>query len=547
MGRATKQDAITTCVCGSEQFTSQSRDGYLGKEIVPIAVNHCDKCGVQHQIVDKSELDGYYTKVYHDRVFAHGYGQDKHVAKLRLKRYNLPSSTLLDVGSNNGAFVDACLESGIQACGVDPGAGCFKLDGDHTYGSELHSANFPSSFFDVVTCHDVIEHIADIRGFIREMRRVLKDFATMIVEVPDFDSLDGQHHWRIVEHLWFMNLKQFVNLFEEEGLVVYKVEFPIPGKIAFYLGKAPMKATKIMLPPGLGDIYWVMTKMEAFCKDRGIGIPDVFIQSHDFQDSSTCKRSEEYITRLPIVRYRGTNDIPKRHISKKKLHHGQHWILDDIHGMDHYIGFNGLISPRRGRDGWAPHSLEEIAPHLAVDYYPRMFVSLDEMRLEKQLRTEYPEGFIIAYFIGHGMYKRSWLKQFGISKIARTIEIMKQKTGKSIHLLGAEWDVRQKIHNAMASIPGVVDKTGQTTLPQVFAYLRAADGVVGFPSGLTIMSTVFKTPTVMLWSQRFKPGFWQNCCPRDAAENWYITMDVRKATPVGVCSNLQRVMEFGKS
>jgi ADP-heptose:LPS heptosyltransferase len=68
-------------------------------------------------------------------------------------------------------------------------------------------------------------------------------------------------------------------------------------------------------------------------------------------------------------------------------------------------------------------------------------------------------------------------------------------------LIGKEWDLnyveeimrldkRNVIHNL----------TAQTNIMQALALIRAANVFIGFPSGLTILATKFKTPVVMFWS-----------------------------------------------
>jgi hypothetical protein len=70
-----------------------------------------------------------------------------------------------------------------------------------------------------------------------------------------------------------------------------------------------------------------------------------------------------------------------------------------------------------------------------------------------------------------------------------------------------------------------VDLIGTTTLEQAFGALRASDGVIGYPSGLTIMATAFRKPTLMLWNQYFHEKFYWNACPPQARGSWYDALD----------------------
>ena len=71
---------------------------------------------------------------------------------------------LLDAGCSDGSLVVAAKEYSINAYGID-------VD---TVNFESERINYPDSFFDVVICTSVIEHLFTIDNFFREIYRILK-------------------------------------------------------------------------------------------------------------------------------------------------------------------------------------------------------------------------------------------------------------------------------------------------------------------------------------------------------------------------------------
>jgi SAM-dependent methyltransferase len=128
---------------------------------------------------------------------------------LRLLEREFPPSArpieLLDFGCGTGAFLEPLERFGsVSAVDSDPSAVAFC----HARGREqvrLVPSGAPLPFadgaFDLVTTLDVIEHIDDDVGALRELRRVLRPGGRLLVAVPAFMFLWGRqdevsHHRR---------------------------------------------------------------------------------------------------------------------------------------------------------------------------------------------------------------------------------------------------------------------------------------------------------------------------------------------------------------
>jgi SAM-dependent methyltransferase len=236
------KNLIQACTCANDTDFSQDT-------MHNILVLVCGNCGVIHQYLpdwDHDKLDEWYRKHYHSDVqeaighqsYHARYENDRKVAMLRLDAYqDLIKENMigLDIGSSNSAFVHACRERGINCWGVEPGESIG--DDSVTIRSTIEDCDLDPSSQDFVTMHDSLEHIVDVDSSLNKLQQFLKPRGILIVDIPDYFSEAGIHHWRIVQHLWFWNQEQMTKLFSTHGLDVFKVTRPIPGKIVFFCEK----------------------------------------------------------------------------------------------------------------------------------------------------------------------------------------------------------------------------------------------------------------------------------------------------------------------
>jgi len=120
----------------------------------------------------------------------------------------------LDFGCGDGRFLKSLASKGIKCLvGVDISRDAVRQAYRASGGLEiLHLAQttplpFPDQLFSSITLLDVLEHVAEERGLLEELHRVLRDDGTLIVTVPGrhcFSALDmgnlkfrfpGLHRW----------------------------------------------------------------------------------------------------------------------------------------------------------------------------------------------------------------------------------------------------------------------------------------------------------------------------------------------------------------
>lgn len=143
--------------------------------------------------------------------------------------------SLLDVGCSSGVFMVAARARGFNAQGVEPApraAKSAKAAGFPVFCGTLEQAAFPDRTFDAITILEVIEHLRDPVGLLRECRRILKADGvlaigtgnacslTMRVLGTDWDYLQIKRHGG---HVSFFSPRSIQVLAHKTGFAVARI------------------------------------------------------------------------------------------------------------------------------------------------------------------------------------------------------------------------------------------------------------------------------------------------------------------------------------
>ncbi len=133
---------------------------------------------------------------------------------------------LLDVGCGPGFFLDEAKRLGWEVTGVDLSGWakdyCKEHFGIDVLQGVLTELGLPNRSFDVIVLNDVIEHLADPKATLKEIRQILKNDGVIYVSTPDIDSalsqLLGARWWGINKyHLFYFSKKTLEQFFREVG------------------------------------------------------------------------------------------------------------------------------------------------------------------------------------------------------------------------------------------------------------------------------------------------------------------------------------------
>ena len=140
------------------------------------------------------------------------------------------SGKFLDVGCSYGIGVKAAQDAGYDAYGIEPTKHAAIYAKKHLHEriiqSTLEKAKLRSDSFDIVTLYDVLEHIPNIKGFLKEIHRILKPGGLLAVQSPNIESfaartLKTNWNWLLVpNHLWHFSSQSLSNVLKNSGFSV---------------------------------------------------------------------------------------------------------------------------------------------------------------------------------------------------------------------------------------------------------------------------------------------------------------------------------------
>jgi SAM-dependent methyltransferase len=179
----------------------------------------CGACGsaTLDHIPDESELAAFYPPIYsyaldvgkgsaprrlmsfleYRLFFGPLYRRQVDITRSRLRRGTYKHLKLLDIGCGRGLRLREFQRHGFDVRGVDVQADVVRyLNDDLAIPADVGGIGdlprlYPSDSFDVVTAFAVVEHITDVRSFLRECRRLLRPGGVLVISIPLLDSLQS--------------------------------------------------------------------------------------------------------------------------------------------------------------------------------------------------------------------------------------------------------------------------------------------------------------------------------------------------------------------
>ena len=98
---------------------------------------------------------------------------------------------LLDIGAGSGILVEQALEKGFSATGVEPSRWLWQKAQERNLSVFLGTFPHPkiNELFDVITLIDVIEHVPDPVGLLKDAAKALSPDGIIVVATPDIGAV----------------------------------------------------------------------------------------------------------------------------------------------------------------------------------------------------------------------------------------------------------------------------------------------------------------------------------------------------------------------
>ncbi|SNC76957.1 Methyltransferase domain-containing protein [Hymenobacter gelipurpurascens] len=231
-------------VCGKTELRNKLvvEDKSVSKE--SFAIQQCAACSFQftNPRPDEAHIGRYYESeeyVSHNSGAGGVINQAYKVArfftmrrKVALLNKQAPrKGHLLDYGCGTGHFLAAAKSSGWQVSGLEPNPRAREeasLRVGQPIGSENLEALEPGTF-DAITLWHVLEHVHTLNDTLQQLIRLLKPDGTLIIAVPNVDSLDAQHYrqdwaaYDVPRHLYHFSPKTMTQLLKKHKMTVREV------------------------------------------------------------------------------------------------------------------------------------------------------------------------------------------------------------------------------------------------------------------------------------------------------------------------------------
>ncbi len=141
---------------------------------------------------------------------------------------------MLDVGCAMGFFIDVAKARGWEVEGADVSGFAVQYVrnrfGYTTHHGNLTDLHLPAAHYDLITMYDVIEHVPDPSGNVREVARLLKTGGVFELATPDVGSLPSRltgKRWigykLSEEHVYYFSVPTLTKLLNDNGFDVLHV------------------------------------------------------------------------------------------------------------------------------------------------------------------------------------------------------------------------------------------------------------------------------------------------------------------------------------
>jgi len=214
-------------------------DGFLNEQRLgepeiyyPLDVFFCEDC----KLVQLQYAPNPFALFTEDFIYTTGSNKElrdnfNSLAKIILERFNLSQDDLVvDIGGNDGTFLENYLPYGIKILNIDPSAAA-KLSVKKNIPTLINffSENLAKKINEkakIIIATNVFAHVRNLNSFMNGIKILLEDkgvfvqesgYVRTMIEYTQYDSI-------YVEHLRYYSLKSLINLFNKFDMDVFDAE-----------------------------------------------------------------------------------------------------------------------------------------------------------------------------------------------------------------------------------------------------------------------------------------------------------------------------------
>jgi 2-polyprenyl-3-methyl-5-hydroxy-6-metoxy-1,4-benzoquinol methylase len=140
---------------------------------------------------------------------------------------------LLEIGCSVGFFLEEAKKYNFITTGLELNKNAAEsclYRGLNIKNCSLTEAKFEDGLFDVVVMSHVLEHIADIKDFLKEVHRVIKPGGYIVLSQPNYQALvpgilkQDWYGWVPADHFWHFTPKSITYVLRQNGFELESVQ-----------------------------------------------------------------------------------------------------------------------------------------------------------------------------------------------------------------------------------------------------------------------------------------------------------------------------------
>ena len=284
--------------------------------------------------------------------------------------------------------------------------------------------------------------------------------------------------------------------------------------------------TRILVPPGIGDIYWTLVKLKAIQERYGFTNPELTIVTYP-DEHGIYLRSIPYLEMFDSFTIATPPTVPNaaglQHIWDEAYSQKGKSIFENVMGYDYFIAYNGRVNS----GGWIEND------DFACEWRPKMSDDTEHLIKCSADMWRSDGSYAVMFWPFYGSYE-SHLSQFPMTSIVKVLNKFIRKYDVIPILVGADWfnTVNPLSANFMNQLEnGAINAIGRIPdLRNLFGLLHAAKIVLGYHSGITNMAAMFGTKTLLLWDDYFPESTSYACVPPDVRGTTYRAVRTKNLT-----------------
>lgn len=186
--------------------------------------------------------------------------------KLIEETTGIRKGNILDIGSGTGYFAAGMHHAGWTVTGLEPDADARKIAADTNKLNLLPIENLfqlPAGSFDAISLWHVLEHVHDLKNYVLQIKKLLKEHGKLFVAVPNYTSYDAKvykEYWAaydVPRHLYHFSPNAMKELMHGAGLEIIDMKPMWYDSFYVSLLSSKYKNARLKNKTGQGSTNWI--------------------------------------------------------------------------------------------------------------------------------------------------------------------------------------------------------------------------------------------------------------------------------------------------